>query len=378
MDPHEKPSARDAIGMPIPPSWASDAGARIRNIVGRAHGGMVPPFALILERLFGIIDNKMLAVAVELEIPDLLFDGPRTAQELAASTGADADALNRVLRFLVSRDLLGIAKDGRYENNRVSDLLRKDHPYGWRGWVEFFGSDWNWTIWNHALHSVMTGESAVGNATGAEIFDYLGDHNPSAGAAFNEAMAAGSRMQTLLVDRAYDFSNVDHVCDVGGGTGSALSVLLQRHPGLRGTLFELSAVASAASEKFEVDGVADRCEIVAGNFFESVPEGADVYLLFAVVHDWGDEEAAAILGNVRRAMKTDSRALVVEGVVPEGREYNFAKVSDLLMLIFSGSGRERTKDEFDDLFAKAGLATSRVIKLPSLFRIFELSAQQHR
>jgi hypothetical protein len=366
-------SAREAVGMPLPPASVVELANRFRNLIGRSHSKMQPPFALILERLFGLIDNKMLGVLVDLGIPELLYGAPKSVEELARDTGADVDALDRVLRFLVSRDLLGITSDGRYENNKTSDLLREDHPYSWKGWVEFFASDWNWDIWSDAMHSLMKGGGAAEAALGQPFFEYL-DSNAEAGSAFNAAMQSGSTMQGLLVQEKYDFSQSHHVCDVGGGTGAVIGNLLTANPQLRGSLFELPAVAEQARAHLDSLSLLDRCDVVSGDFFESIPVKADIYTLFAVVHDWGDQEAIQILRNIGEAMPSHGRVLVIEGIIPDHAHYNFSKVSDLLMLMYSDSGRERTMEEFEDLFANAGFGVKRVLKLPSLFRVFELTA----
>lgn len=364
-------SAKQALGMPVPPARIVEIANRFRNLIGRSHSKMQPPFALVLERLFGLIDNKMLGLLVELEIPDLLHGSAKSAEELARDTGTEADSLNRMLRFLVSRDLLGITSDGRYENNPASDVLRRDHPYSWRGWVEFFASDWNWDIWSDAMQSLKEGGGAAEAALGMPFFDYVkGDAD--AAEAFNGAMQSGSTMQGLLVQEGYDFSKTRHVCDVGGGTGAVLRNLLVAYPRMRGTLFELPAVAEQAREYLGSLSLLDRCEAIGGDFFQSVPAGADIYTLFAVIHDWGDEQAAQILCNIRVAMPPEGRVLIVEGVIPDHPHYNFSKASDLLMLVYSDSGRERTRQQFDDLFADAGFRVDRVLKLPSLFRVFEL------
>ncbi len=364
-------SAKQALGMPVPPARIVEIANRFRNLIGRSHSKMQPPFALVLERLFGLIDNKMLGLLVELEIPDLLNGTAKSAEDLARDTHTDADALNRMLRFLVSRDLLGVTSDGRYENNSASDVLRRDHPYSWRGWVEFFASDWNWDIWSDAMQSLKEGGGAAEAALGMPFFDFV-NGNADAAAAFNGAMQSGSTMQGLLVQEGYDFSKTRHVCDVGGGTGAVLGNLLLAFPQMHGTLFELSPVAEQAHEYLGALSLLDRCDAIGGDFFQSVPTGADIYTLFAVIHDWGDEQAVQILRNIRAAMPTDGRVLVVEGVIPDHPHYNFSKASDLLMLVYSDSGRERTQPEFCDLFARSGFRVERVLKLPSLFRIFEL------
>ena len=175
------PRARDALGMPVPPSWLARAVSRARDALGLGRRKLAPPFIVTLEHLQGMIDNKALAVAVELEIPDQLHGGAKRADDLARDIGADADALNRLLRFLVSRGLLGMTSDGRYRNNAVSDTLRRDHPWSARNWVLFFGGDWHWKIWNEAKHSFLTGESAARAATGHEFFEYVNEVDAEAG-----------------------------------------------------------------------------------------------------------------------------------------------------------------------------------------------------
>ena len=361
--------------MPVPPSWLARAVSRVRDALGLGRRRLAPPFIVTVEHLQGMIDNKALAVAVELEIPDRLRAGPRRADDLADDVGADADALNRLLRFLASRGLLGTTKDGRYRNNAVSDALRRDHPWSARNWVLFFGGDWHWRMWNEAKHSFMTGESAARAATGHEFFEYVNEVDADAGAAFNGAMTEGSRLQGLLVVDAYDFSGVMSVCDVGGGTGAIMGDLLAAHPALRGVVFDLPGLAEAARGALAARGVGDRCEFVAGDFFTAVPEGHDLYTLFAIVHDWDDERCTTILGNIRRSMAPGARVLVTEMPVPEGPAPSFAKVMDLEMLILTGSGRERTAPEYRALFGRAGFAVQREIPLPSLFTVFELAAR---
>jgi O-methyltransferase domain/Dimerisation domain len=358
--------------MPVPPSWLARAVSHVRDALGLGRRKLAPPFIVTLEHLQGMIDNKALAVAVELEIPDRLHGGPRRADDLAREIGADADALHRLMRFLVSRGLLGVARDGRYRNNAVSDALRRDHPWSARNWVLFFGGDWHWRIWNEAKHSFVTGESAAKAATGHEFFDYVNGVDANAGEAFNGAMTEGSRLQGLLVLEAYDFSGVTSMCDVGGGTGAIVGDLLAAHPGLRGVVFDLPQLAEQARALLAARGVADRGEFVAGDFFTAVPDGHDLYTLFAVVHDWEDERCTTILRNVRTAMAPGARVLVTEMPVPEGPAPSFAKVMDLEMLILTGSGRERTDTEYERLFSGAGFRVHRRIPLPSLFMVYEL------
>jgi hypothetical protein len=303
-----------------------------------------------------------------------LAAGPRNAAELAAATHTDVDAIDRLLRYLVSRELFTTTRDGRYANNAPTDALRKDHPYSWRDWVLFFGSDWNCQIWNQMPTRVQSGQPAAQAAFGATFFDYLNRQNPHAGAAFNGAMAAGSRLQAMLFAETVDLSPYRQICDVGGGTGSTLAHILRVNDGLRGTLFDLPELEPAAETVLQSSGVADRASFVGGNFFESVPPDHDLYTLFAVIHDWDDARCTQILSNIRSVMASGGRVMVIEKPVPAGSGYDFVKATDMIMLMLGDGGRERTVGEYEALFAKAGLRQRQRTTLPSLFDVFELGA----
>jgi len=334
---------------------------------------MVPPEIVPLENSFRLILNKSMMVAVELGIADQLEEGPRTAEELASIVGANPDALDRLLAFLVSAGLLGRSTDGRYKNNAVSNTLRISHPRSPRDWILFAGADWVWDAWNQLGHSVRTGESGMVKAHGMPFFEYVSSSNPAAGTAFTRALAFYSRLQGPLVAAKYDFSAVNRLCDVGGGSGTLLAEVLKAHPNVNGVLFEDPAVLAAAKENLATQGLADRCEFVGGNFLESVPTGCDHYMLQLVLHDWSDDLCATILRNVKSAMPRDGKILVIVGVLEEnGRDPWTLRASDLLMLVLTGSGRERTRDEFVALFQRTGFRLARDVTLPSLAHVFEL------
>jgi hypothetical protein len=364
----------DGARVRAPPAWIVRPALAVRGAVGWAHAHMAPPFAVVVERTSAMIEGKALAVMAELQIPDHLHAGPRTSGELAGVVGADADALDRLLAFLVACGLLGRTKDGRYQNNATSDVVRADHPESVREWVRFIGAGWQWEIWNQLHHSVMTGESGTVAAHGKPYFDYVNHVNPAAGDTFNHALTQlGAIMAPLVVD-GYDFSRAERVCDVGGGGGILLAEILQRHPAARGVLFELDALHDDARKTLGERGVAERCVLMAGDFFESVPEGCDLYILQAVVHDWDDESCVTILSNVRKAMPLGARLLVIESMLDaDGREKDkLTRGFDLLMLVLTGSGRERTHAQFEALFARAGLRLERDITLPSLLHVLEV------
>ncbi len=358
----------------VPPTWLTRPGMKVRNALHLFHGRMVPPPLLIMERMNGLVEAKVVSLVADLGIADLLAGGPRAAAHLAAEAGVDADALDRALAFLVSRGLLARTGDGRYENNAVSSTLRSDHPESMRDWARFFASDWHWDMWNHARHSLTTGHSAAGEAFGVEFWDYLTVSNPAAGETFSRALAATSRIAGPILAKGYDFSTVTRLCDVGGGTGGMLAEILAVHRNVRAVLFDLPPVAEQARAALAERGVLDRVEIVAGSFLEEVPAGCDTYMMQAIVHDWDDDSCVTILSNVRRAMAPGGRVLVIENVLSEepSPADQFARSFDLVMLVTSGLGRERTKDQFESLFARAGFHIARDITLPSQFHVLEL------
>ena len=322
----------------------------------------VPGSLRILDGLFGLFDNRVLGLLCELDIPEHL-SAPRTADELAAATGAPVESLERLLRFSVARGFLGLDRKGRYRANAVTVMLRRDQPGSWRGWVEFASSDWFWSAWRRADAPFSSPpESGMVAATGTGFFEHLEDDPSGAGAAFHAAMEAGATMQAVALSHGLDWDGIRRVCDVGGGTGAALRTLTRLRPELEPLLFDRPEVVAAAPPDLPS---------VGGDFFAAVPTGCDRYLLLAIVHDWGDADAARLLRSVRDALPPHASAIVVENVLPDRPRDEFVVASDLLMLVL-GPGRERTRAQFDALFAEAGLTLARHVVLPTGFSAFEL------
>jgi len=345
----------------------------LRNGIGRLHDRMVPAQLPLFERTLGIVDTKAMAVVAELGIADRLADSPVDAATLAAQTGSDPDALERLLRYLVARGVFRRDRAGRYRNTRISARLAAADPASMRAWARFYGAPWHVEIWNELGHSVRTGDAGATAAFGRPFWTQLTEHDLEAGAVFDAAMADASRLQAGLVTGQHDFSQCREVCDVGGGTGTLLAGILAAQPQLHGTLFDLPAVVAKADATLQAAGVADRVTVVAGDFFASVPSGCDRYLLQAIVHDWDDESCVQILSNVQKAMPPGGRALVLEQELPRHDGWHLAKALDLEMLVDTGAGRERTRAELEALFARAGLRVTRRGALPVL-TIFELAA----
>ncbi len=301
--------------------------------------------------------SKAVYVAAKLGIADLLAEGPRRVDELARATETHEQSLHRVLRALASLGVFAETAQG-FELTPMADYLRSDSPRSVRGLAMLHGEPWHWRAWEDALRSVRTGAPAFDSAHRQDFFGYLREHADAA-AVFDEAMSGISRSQHAAVVDAYDFSGIEHLVDVGGGHGTLLALILRAYPDLTGTLFDLPDVVGGARPALEQTGVADRCEVRGGDFFESVPTG-DAYLLAHVIHDWQDDQAAQILDNCRRSIASDGRIVLAEIVIPTGNEFSHGKLLDLEMLVCF-RGRERTEAEYSRLLESTGFRLTRVV-----------------
>ena len=334
------------------------------------HGDDVAAPVALLRMMTGYWVSKALSVAAELGLADLLRDGPRTTDELAAACGADAPTLYRLLRALAS---VGVFTETAGEGRRfaltpLAELLRSDVPGSMRALARMYGSE-QYRAWDGLLDSVRTGSPAFDREFGASYFDYL-TRSPGAGVVFNEAMTGWTTQVASAVAAAYAFAGSETVVDVGGGHGLLLATVLRAHPEMRGVLFDLPQVVAGAQPLLAAEGVADRCMAVGGDFFASVPEGGSVYMLAQILHDWDDDRCRVILQNCRRAIRPDGRILVVEQVLPPGNEPALGKWLDLHMLVLL-TGRERTAAEYGALFAAAGFTLTAVIPTTSGASIVE-------
>jgi hypothetical protein len=306
--------------------------------------------------------SQAVYVATALGIPDLLAEGPREIGELARASGAHAASLRRVLRALAGVGVLEKVGPDRFALAPLGAALRKGVAGSVRSSVLFLLNESHWRPWGHMLHSVRTGETAFDHVHGVGLFDYLAKH-PEVSDLFNQGMAGNSPAHARLVARSYDFSGLSSVIDVGGARGRLIATILTEHKHLRGILFDQPHVIESARETLDEAGVADRCELAGGSFFEAVPAGGDAYVLRNIIHDWQDDQAIAVLKTCRRAMADGARLVLVERqVADDPRETLWALHADLEMLVNVG-GRERTTEEYADLLARSGFRLSRTISL---------------
>lgn len=317
-----------------------------------------PPLTL-LGLINGFQITQAIRVAATLRIADHLNEGARSAGELAALTRSHPDSLYRLLRALASVGVFREEEGRKFALTPMGDCLRTDSASPMGAWAEVVGSPYFWQSWGNLLHSVQTGENAFQNLNGRDVWQFRAEH-PEHGVTFDRAMTQLSRGSAEVVIGAYDFAVFRHIVDVGGGQGLMLSAILRAHPYLRGTLFDRPEVVAGANAVLMERGVIDRCNVVGGSFFETVPEGADAYLMRVVIHDWEDDAAIAILKVCRRTMPTTAKLLLIERLIAPPNEMPAAKFSDLNMLVSPG-GRERTREEFSDLLAKSGFELTHVV-----------------
>jgi hypothetical protein len=310
------------------------------------------------QMITGYWRSQAIYAAAKLGIADLLSDGPRAVDDLAQATSTKAPWLYRLLRALASVGVFAEDTQGRFELTPLADLLRSDVEGSQRALALMMGEE-HYAVWGQLAHVLRTGENAFEKLFGQPIFDFMADH-PEQGQVFDAAMTGIHGRETAAMLAAYDFSQFQTLADIGGGNGTTIARVLQHCPALRGVLFDLPHVVGRATKTIQSAGVADRCTLVGGSFFESVPQGGDAYLMRHIIHDWDDEKSLAILRSCQRAMRAGSKLLVVESVIPPGNGPFQGKFLDLTMMLIPG-GQERTADEYSRLFDQAGFDLTRIV-----------------
>lgn len=323
----------------------------------------------LIRLLSGAWATQAVATAARLGIPDLLAQGPREAREAAIELELDAGATYRLMRALASLGVLERRVDGRFANTAVGERLRGEVPGTFRDAFIAETDSVHWRSWEKVAEAVRTGLAQPREVFGLAAFDYY-TQNLAEGEQFGKAMRNISRFAAAAVLDAYDFSGVRTVMDVGGGSGSLALAVLEKHPAMKGAIFDLAYIEPQAKHAIQAAGAASRCRFESGDFFQAVPEGADLQMLKFILHDWTDEECVRILRCCRESLEPGGRLLVVEMLVPEEIGPAFVSLMDLNMLVVTG-GRERTAKEYEKVLSDAGFEMTRVIPTKSPFSLIE-------
>ena len=330
--------------------------------------GQTPSDAM-LQLIFNFWITRSLYAAAKLGIADVLKSGPAPIDRIAAETGTQARSLYRLLRALASVDVFSEEGSGRFRNTPLSETLISDRP----GTLRYFAiselGEEHYGAWGDLLHSIRTGEIAFDKHFGAGVWEYL-SRNPGRAATFNESMSRMTEAVNDAIIWTYSFAGIRQIVDIGGGLGSLMMSILKWNETMKGILFDQPAVVAEGRKAIEKAGLSDRCSVVGGDFFESVPRGGDAYTMKWIIHDWDDDRAMQILNNCREARADDGKVVIIDTIIPGPNEPSPSKLIDLNMLVMTG-GLERTLAEFESLFERCGLRLTKVVTTPSPFSVLE-------
>lgn len=331
-----------------------------------------PPQAILLDYLCGMMRTQAIHHAARLRIAELVEDGPKSVLALAEATRTHAPSLARLLRALASIGIFTEVEPEYFAQTPLSALLRPGEPGSMYHVSLLHGDQWQWHVWEGFAYTLQTGEQTFSRLFGVEMFEYFTQHSPESAQVFNNAMTGFSEQVNMPIATAnYDFSSIDTLVDIGGGMGTQLMALLKVHPSIRkGILFDRPPAIAQARAAITASGLGERCELVGGNFFEGIPEGADAYFMKQIIKDWNDAQCIQLLSNCRKAMKRGGKVLVAEIVLLPGRETSIQKFIDLQLMILS-PGQERTEVQYRQLFEAAGFTLTRVVPTVSPYSILE-------
>ncbi len=337
-----------------PPRLAAKAVLAARVGLERLGDRLLPAEVATLQRSIGFAPAYAMRALAELEIPEALGDGRRTARELADEKGLDADALHRVMRYAALHGLVKLDGRGRFRLTRTGRALRADHPHSMRAWILYLTERSTQEAWAGLTDAVRTGNPAFPAVHGQSVWSYFEQH-PREEQQFAEGMRRITEIDVPSIVAGYPWPESGTVCDVAGGVGTLLAGVLEARPGLRGVLVDGPGVLAEAEGFLAARGVRDRVELSEGNFFERIGARADVYVMKDILHDWDDERCRTILKVVRAAMPAGSRLVLVEHLQEPNAVAPVASFVDVLMLAQTDGGRQRSAAELHALLREAGL-----------------------
>ena len=321
------------------------------------------------ERLLSLVSGEWIAkslyTAAELDIAGYLLDGPKDVQELALLTKCKEENLYRLLRMLASVGIFYEGENRQFSNTETSQLLAKEHPQSLHSLTLFFSQEMSHS-WDRLLDCLREGKPAFDLSFGQPVFSYFRE-NKQAAMQFNAAMREKSRAVIGSCLQSFDFSEYKSVYDIGGGMGHFISALLSSYPEIHGVLYELPEVITIATKFL---GGAERCSLVSGDFFQSVPKNGEAYLLKSILHDWNDADALKILEKCHEAMSNDSKLIIIEPIMIAANQKDHAKIMDVYMMVITG-GKERTLEDFRNLLFQAGFSIKSVTPTETEFTILE-------
>lgn len=322
-----------------------------------------------LDRMItGYRTSQSIFAAAKLGIADLLKDGPQHIDQLAEASHTNSEALYRLLRALASIGIFAEGDQRQFSLTPMAEFLRSDIPDSKRA-LAMMAGDEQFQAWSEILYTLETGKKSFDKVFNRPIFEYLSEH-PDKGHIFDQAMTGVHGRETSTILEAYDFSEFKVLADIGGGNGSNITSLLQHYSEMKGILFDLPHVVERSKMNIEKVGLSNRCTLIGGSFFDSIPLTADAYLMRHIIHDWDDEKSLTILRNCHAVMPENSKLLVIESVIPPGNEPFAGKFLDLVMMLIPG-GKERTEEEYKALYEQVGFELTRIVPTKTELSIIE-------
>ena len=354
-----------------PPARILKIVENFRYFLVRFSRKFAPAAVNIIELVQGFYVSRALGLAADLNIAEYLKNKEMPISELAKITETHEESLYRIMRMLASQGVFKEKKNRIFSNNNLSKALL-DQQNSMRHMIIHQVNGINWELFGDLKTIVKTGKSTFKDISGMDVFEYL-EFYPEKNELYNKAMTNSSLMVSTAILSEYDFGKAKCVIDIGGGEGILLAMILSKHKQLKGKVFDLPHVVGTAKNIFEKYNVSERAELVAGNFFETIPSGGDLYFLKSIIHNLNDNQCIDLLKKIKLILPKNGKILIFEPIIENNNgKYSFAKLYDTQMLVSSVHAKERTKEEFVDLFQKAGIKLNRIIQTASPFCIIEV------
>ncbi len=344
-------------------------GLRFRRFLLKLTGRLVPASMAVYEKAQGFWISRAIETACELNLADHLAAGPKSVTELARLSQTDEAALYRIMRALAGEGIFKELQGRIFINTRLSNAL-KEGPDSMKYMIMHQFGTTNMTLFTEMAECIRTGEGAAGKMLGSDAFGYLKEH-PEINEVYNKAMDNTSGLMALALLAAYNFKGIRTIVDVGGGRGFLLAHLLCEYNDMRGILFDQPHVVDSAHRTIEEFGLQGRLEIIAGDFNDDIPAGADAYFMKNILHAFGDEACIKLLKKINEAMAPGGRLIILETVIIADNKPSFGKLIDLLMMAGTDGGKERTREEFEYLINNSGFKLKRIIPTITPFSILE-------
>lgn len=344
---------------------------RFRYFLLKLSRRFTAPNIAIVEMVQSFYVSKAIGVAAELNIAEFLSLHDKNISELAGLTNTDEESLYRLMRMLASQGIFKEKSNRVFSQNRLSKTMI-DRTDSMRYMIMHLANPVNWQLFNELNTVVKTGENASEKILGMKIFEFL-ERNPANNKIYNTAMTNSSLMLSYAILSRYSFKKAECIVDIGGGEGTLLSMILIKNPCIKGVLFDLPHVITNAKENFKNYNLLNRVELMAGSFYETIPEGGDIYLMKNIIHNLSDQQAIDILIKIKNSLPPTGKILIIESVISHKNSYSFAKLFDIQMMVSQDGGKERSIEEYKQLIHQTGLKLNRIVRTVAPFSVIEIT-----